>query len=76
MPAGSIDDLRDINRRLGLNFPVDGPEAVNKLLLELLQDIPEANVSLKIADCIVEIVQVQNQSIRMIKPHPARPSRP
>jgi Mg2+/Co2+ transporter CorB len=59
--------LRDINRRLGLHLPVDGPKTINGLLLELLQDIPEANVSLKIADCIVEIVQVQNQSIRTIK---------
>jgi Mg2+/Co2+ transporter CorB len=59
--------LRDINRRLGLAFPLDGPKTINGLLLELLQDIPEANVSLKIANCIVEIVQVQNQSIKVIK---------
>ena len=39
----------------------------NGLLLELLQDIPEASVSLKIANCIVEIVQVQNQAIKVIK---------
>jgi len=59
--------LRDINRRLELNFPLDGPKTINGLLLELLQDIPEANVSLKIAHCIVEIVQVQNQSIKVVK---------
>ena len=59
--------LRDINRRLDLNFPVNGPKTINGLLLELLQDIPEANVSLKIANCIVEIVQVQNQSIKIVK---------
>ena len=59
--------LRDINRRLELDFPVDGPKTINGLLLEELQDIPEANVSLKIANCIVEIVQVQDQSIKMIK---------
>jgi Mg2+/Co2+ transporter CorB len=59
--------LRAINRRLGLHFPLDGPKTLNGLLLELLQDIPEANVGLKIADCIVEIVQVQDQSIKTIK---------
>ena len=59
--------LRDINRRLGLKFPLDGPKTINGLLLELLQDIPEASVSLKIANCVVEIVQVQDQSIRTIK---------
>ena len=59
--------LRDINRRLDLDFPLDGPKTINGLLLEELQDIPDANVSLKIANCVVEIVQVQNQSIKIIK---------
>ncbi len=59
--------LREINKRLGLNLPLDGPKTLNGLLLELLRDIPEANVSLKIADCIVEIIQVQHQSIKVVK---------
>ena len=59
--------LRDINKRLGLTFPLDGPKTLNGLLLELLQDIPEASVSVKIADCIVEIVQVQHQAIKIVK---------
>ena len=59
--------LRDINRRLALDLPLDGPKTINGLLLEWLQDIPEANVSVKIGHCIVEIVQVQNQSIKMVK---------
>lgn len=59
--------LRDINKHLGLTLPVDGPKTLNGLLLEELRDIPEALVSLKIADCIIEIVQVQNQSIKVVK---------
>jgi len=59
--------LRDLNKRLGLDFPLDGPKTLNGLLLELLQDIPDAGVSLKIENCIVEIVQVQNQAIKMVK---------
>jgi Mg2+/Co2+ transporter CorB len=59
--------LRDINKRLGLQLPLDGPKTINGLLLEYLRDIPEANVSLKIAGCVIEIVQVQNQAIRMVK---------
>jgi Mg2+/Co2+ transporter CorB len=62
-----VTTLRDINKRLGLNFPVDGPKTLNGLLLETLRDIPEASVSLKIGDCITEIVQVQNQVIKMVK---------
>lgn len=59
--------LRDINKHLGLNFPLDGPKTLNGLLLEELRDIPEASVSLKIDNCIVEIVQTQNQAIKVVK---------
>lgn len=40
---------------------------LNGLLLGALQDIPEASVSLKIAACVIEIVQVQEQAIKMVK---------
>ncbi len=61
--------LREINKRLGLQFPLDGPKTINGLILEFLQDIPETSMSLKISDCVVEIVQVQNQAIKMVKLH-------
>lgn len=63
---GSIS-LRDVNKRLDLNLPLDGPKTLNGLLLEILQDIPEAAVSLKIGNCVIEIVQVQNQAIKVVK---------
>jgi Mg2+/Co2+ transporter CorB len=59
--------LRDINKHLAMDLPVDGPKTINGLLLEELRDIPEASISLKIGHCIVEIVQVQNQAIKMVK---------
>jgi Mg2+/Co2+ transporter CorB len=59
--------LRDINKYLKLEFPLDGPKTLNGLLLEELRDIPEANVSLKIANCIVEIVRVQDQAVKVVK---------
>ena len=62
-----VTTLRDVNKRLGLHFSLEGPKTLNGLLLEVLQDIPEANVSLKIANCIIEIVQVQNQAIKVVK---------
>jgi Mg2+/Co2+ transporter CorB len=61
--------LRDINKRLGLNFPLDGPKTLNGLLLEQLQDIPEAAISLKIGQCVVEVIQVQNQAIKVVRLH-------
>ena len=59
--------LRDINRYLGLALPLDGPKTLNGLLLEELRDIPEAHVSLRVGDCVAEIVQVQNQAIKVVK---------
>ncbi|MGN6389008.1 MAG: HlyC/CorC family transporter [Burkholderiaceae bacterium] len=59
--------LRDVNKRLGLSLPLDGPKTLNGLLLEDLRDIPEATVCLKLDGCIVEVVQVQNQAIKVVK---------
>ncbi len=63
---GSVS-LRDINKRLGLSLPLDGPKTINGLLLETLQEIPDASVSMKIANCVIEIVQAQEQVIKMVK---------
>lgn len=72
VPGGSVlvegnRLLRDINRQLGLNFPLHGPKTLNGLILEYLQDIPEAGVSLKIAAVPMEIVQTQDRSIRTVR---------
>ena len=59
--------LRDINKRLGLAFPLDGPKTLNGLMLELLQDIPDSPISLKVANCVIEVIQVHDQAIKVIK---------
>jgi Mg2+/Co2+ transporter CorB len=59
--------LRDINRRLGLKFPLDGPKTLNGLILEHFQDIPEANVSIKLIDIAVEILQTQDRSVVTVR---------
>jgi Mg2+/Co2+ transporter CorB len=68
--------LRDLNRRLGLSLPTDGPKTLNGLLLEVLEEIPEATVSVKIAGCVMDIVQMDSQSIRTVRLHqPPQPKR-
>lgn len=59
--------LRDVNKRLGLKFPLDGPKTLNGMLLELLQEIPDAPISLKVDRCIIEVVQVHDQAIKVVK---------
>jgi Mg2+/Co2+ transporter CorB len=66
--------LREINRRLGLEFPVDGPKTINGLILEHFQDIPEAGVSIKLTNIPVEILQTQDRSVvtvRIFRPEDA-----
>ena len=63
--------LRELNRKLGLALPLDGPKTLNGLILEHFQDIPEAGVSLKIAGVPMEIVQTQDRvvkTVRLFKP--------
>ena len=62
--------LRDLNRKLGFQFPLDGPKTLNGLLLEHLQDIPEPNTSLKIAGVPLEIVHTQGRTVKVVRAAP------
>jgi Mg2+/Co2+ transporter CorB len=62
-----MSSLRELNRGLGLSLPLDSAKTLNGLILEVLQDIPEANVSLKIGNVPLEILQVQGRVIRRVK---------
>lgn len=66
--------VREINRVLELALPTDGPKTLNGLVLEHLQDIPEANVSLKINGVPMEIVAAQGRvvkTVRLFRPPPS-----
>jgi len=66
--------LRVLNRKLGFNFPLEGPKTINGLLLEHLEDIPEPGVGLKIADYPIEILQVQDTMVKVVRLMPPRPA--
>ncbi len=68
--------LRDLNRKLGMHFTLDGAKTLNGLILEYLQDIPEAGTSLKIADYPIEIIQTQGRVVKVVKIFPALPHQP
>jgi Mg2+/Co2+ transporter CorB len=59
--------LRDLNRKLGLHFPLDEAKTLNGLILEHLQDIPEAGTSLKISGYPIEIIQTQGRAVKVAK---------
>lgn len=62
--------LRQLNRKLGLSLPLDGPRTLNGLLLESFEDIPEAGVSIKVGGVPVEIVQTQDRAVKMARIYP------
>ncbi len=57
---GSIN-LRDLNREMQLNFPLDGPKTLNGLILEYLEEIPQSNLGLKLLGYPMEILEVQDK---------------
>jgi Mg2+/Co2+ transporter CorB len=65
--ADGAMQVREVNRALALDLPTDGPKTLNGLILEHLQDIPEANVSLKIAGVPVEIVSAQGRAVKTVR---------
>lgn len=59
--------LRELNRSLGLDLPLDGPKTLNGLILEYFQDIPEAGVSAKIGGVAMEVVQTQDKAVKIVR---------
>jgi Mg2+/Co2+ transporter CorB len=62
--------LRDLNKKLNLNFPLDGPRTLNGLIIEHFEDIPESNTSFKVGKHVLEIVQTQNRIVKSVKIFP------
>lgn len=70
--ADGATPLRDLNRQLGYDFPVDGPKTLNGLILEHLREIPEPGTSLKLGNHPVEILQTQHRSVRSVRLFPIK----
>lgn len=60
-------NLRELNRRLGIELPLDGPKTLNGLIIEHLQDIPESDLSLRINGVAIEVVQAEDRMVRMAR---------
>ena len=59
--------IRTINRVLEWELPIDGPKTLNGLITEHLENIPEANVCLKIEDYRIEILLIRDNVIKKAK---------
>lgn len=56
--------LRELNRRLGTDFPLDGPRTLNGWLLETLRTLPDGPASVRLGGLVVEVAQIEDRLIR------------
>jgi Mg2+/Co2+ transporter CorB len=59
--------VREVNRALGLSLPTDGPKTLNGLIVEHLQDLPEGDVSIRVAGVPMEIVHAQGRTVKTVR---------
>jgi Mg2+/Co2+ transporter CorB len=73
--ADGTCSLRVLNRKAGFDFPLEGPKTINGLLLEELEAIPESGTTLVVGEHAVEILQVQNRMVKVVRilPHVRTP---
>jgi Mg2+/Co2+ transporter CorB len=66
--------LRDLNRLLNLDLPLDGPRTLNGLILEKLEAIPDHDVSMRIAGIVMEIIQFDEHGVKTVKLYQPTPN--
>ena len=60
---GSVT-VREINKALDWDLPIDGPKTLNGLITERLEEIPQSNVGLQVGNYCIETVQIQDHFIK------------
>ncbi|NQZ09734.1 MAG: DUF21 domain-containing protein [Algicola sp.] len=63
-------NVRDINKELKWEFPIDGPKTFNGLIVEYLEDIPDSNICVRIDGYPIEIVEVKDNRVKKIRVMP------
>ncbi|MPW28982.1 DUF21 domain-containing protein [Agarivorans sp. B2Z047] len=69
-------NIRDLNKEMSWSLPIDGPKTLNGLIVEHLEDIPEANLCLRLAGYPIEIVEIENNTVSLARVIPAFYSKP
>ena len=59
--------LRDLNRDMGWNLPIEGPKTLNGLLLERLETIPDANLCIQIENYQIETLNIADNKIKNMR---------
>lgn len=68
-------NIRDLNKEMDWELPIEGPKTLNGLILEYLEEIPEHKVSLRLAGYPIEILEISENMIKTVRvmPHYYQP---
>jgi Mg2+/Co2+ transporter CorB len=59
--------IRELNTLLKINLSVTKAKTLNGLILETLKSIPKRDISLKVDNILIEIMQISDQTIKLVK---------
>jgi len=68
--------VRTLNRKMGWSLPTSGPRTLNGLIIEYLETIPEAGISLRVGDYSIDILQTGDNAVKTVRLRPLAPSSP
>ena len=60
-------NIRELNKEMNWQFPTEGPKTLNGLILEYLEDIPQANISLRLAGYPLEILEMKDNRVKTVR---------
>ena len=63
---GSVN-LRELVKLTGWKLPTDGPKTLNGLILEHMESIPEPNTSMLLSGYPVEILQTEDNMVKVVR---------
>ena len=59
--------IREINKKLSWDLPLEGPLTLNGLILEKIETIPKSNVSVNLNNYLIETVLIKDNMIKFVK---------
>ncbi len=69
-------NIRELNKEMDWDFPIDGPKTLNGLILEYLEEIPEINTSMRIEGYPLEVVEVGENMVKTVRVMPQHYKKP
>ena len=62
--------IRELNRVTNWDLPTEGPKTLNGLIIEYMETIPDPGTSIKFHGQILEIIQRDESTVKLVRFHP------